>query len=194
MNGFSREALKWARTIHIYISMIGFLMFLFFAGTGIVLNHDSFGWDIGRTSEAQVSLPGNVVFAGDQAAVVKALRLAAAVTLPLAQYNAQPDDIEATFAGPGKRTQALIDRRNGIARITVEDRGPAGVLADLHKGAASGKAWKVIMDGVSVLLGVSSLTGLVMILALPKRRRWGIFAAAAGTVGSVVGWWIWVPR
>jgi hypothetical protein len=192
MSSWSREALKLARNIHIYVSLLGFLMFLFFAGTGILLNHDSFGMDVARTSERQVTLP--LASAGNRDALVHSLRTAAGIALPLTQYNAQADDIEATFTGPGKRVQALIDRKSGAVRITEEDRGLAGRLADLHKGAAAGGVWRAILDGVSILLGVSSLSGIVMLIGLPKRRRMGLLLAAAGTVTAVVGWLVWVPK
>lgn len=194
MSTWTRDTLKWARNIHIYVSLIGFLMFLFFAGTGILLNHDSFGMDVARTSEREATLPVALARAAEKDAVVQSLRAVAAVTLPLTQYNAQPDDIEVTFTGPGRRIQALVDRKTGAVRITDENRGLAGQLADLHKGAASGAVWKAILDGVSILLGVSSLSGIVMLIALPKRRRTGLLLAAAGTVTAVVTWLIWVPK
>ncbi len=190
----TRGALKLARTVHIYISLLGFLMFLFFAVTGVMLNHDSFGWDVSRSNEFTVWLPHDVARNGDERAVVQALRAATGISLGLSQYSAQAGDIEATFAGPGKRTQAVIEKRSGVARVTVEDRGATAMLGDLHKGAASGAVWKAILDAASVLLGISSLTGLVMILGLPKRRRLGILAAVAGTAACVAGWLIWVPR
>ncbi len=40
-----REVARWGLTLHIYISMTGFLLVLFFAVTGLTLNHDNFGLD-----------------------------------------------------------------------------------------------------------------------------------------------------
>jgi hypothetical protein len=36
-----RVLLKWARTLHVYLTMFGFMLLLFFAVTGFMLNHES---------------------------------------------------------------------------------------------------------------------------------------------------------
>jgi hypothetical protein len=194
MSELSRGMFKWARTLHIYISLVGLLMFLFFAVTGIALNHDSFGFDKPQAITSRVQLPLAVVKNGDQEAISKSLREAAHVHMPVSQYSAQPDEIDIAFAGPGKRVQAVIHPADGTADVTVESRGLAGILADLHKGAESGAVWRAVLDVISVMLGFSSLTGLIMLLALPKRQRLGLLAATAGTVVIVLIYVAWVPR
>jgi hypothetical protein len=194
MSDLSREIFKWARTFHIYISLLGFLMFLFFAVTGIALNHDSFGFDKPQATTTQVKLPLAVLKTGDQNAIASSLRDAANIRMPVSQYSAQPDEIDVAFAGPGKRVQAVINPSDGTANLTIESRGLAGILADLHKGAESGAVWRSILDAISVLLGLSSLTGLIMLLTLPKRQRLGLIAATAGTIAVLLIYAIWVPR
>jgi hypothetical protein len=194
MSDLSRGILKWARTLHIYISLLGFLMFLFFAVTGITLNHDSFGFDKPQSTTVQVRVPVAVVRAGDRDAIVKSLQEAAKVRMPVSQFSAQTDEIDVALAGPGKRVQAVIHPADGTTDVTIESRGIAGLLADLHKGAESGPVWRAILDGISVMLGFSSLTGLIMLLALPKRQRLGLLAAVAGTVVIILIYVVWVPR
>ncbi len=90
--------------------------------------------------------------------------------------------------------QAVIHAADGTADVTYESRGVAGLLADLHKGAESGPMWRATLDTISVMLGFSSLTGIIMLLALPKRQRLGLLAATAGTVIIVLIYVVWVPR
>ncbi len=194
MSDLSRGIFKWARTLHIYVSLLGFLMFLFFAVTGIALNHDSFGFDRVQSTTAQVKVPLAVVQTGDQGAIVNGLRAAAGVHMPVSQYSAEAGEINVAFAGPGKRVQAVIHAADGTADVTYESRGWAGLLADLHKGAESGATWRAVLDIISAMLGFSSLTGIIMLLALPKRQRLGLLAATAGTVFIVLIYVIWVPR
>ena len=171
MTHLTREALKWARTLHIYFSLLGLLMFVFFALTGIMLTHDSFGLDQVRSSMIQTTLPPAITTTGDQAAVVRHLRSSSGINLPVTAYTADPDQIEATFAGPGKRVQAHINREDGSTELVFESRGIIGIIADLHKGAETGWIWRVIMDVVSVWLVLSTISGFFMLLLLPKRRR-----------------------
>jgi hypothetical protein len=194
MSTFTRETARWARTLHIYISLVGFLMFGFFAVTGILLNHDSFGFDQTNSTQKKISLPVEIARVGDQAAVAAALQDALGMRLSVTQYNARPDEIDATMAGPGQRAQVAIHRQDGAAEVTLESRGMAGRLADLHKGAESGGVWRAVLDAVSVLLAVSSLTGLIIVMSLPRRRKWGLFAASAGTVAAGLAYLIWVPK
>jgi uncharacterized protein len=194
MSDLSRGVFKWARTLHIYVSLLGFLMFLFFAVTGITLNHDSFGFDKVQSTTAQVKLPLAVVRTSDQGTIVNGLREAANVHMPVSQYSAQGDEINVAFAGPGKRVQVVIHAADGTADVTYESRGWAGLLADLHKGAESGPMWRAFLDTISAMLGFSSLTGIIMLLALPKRQRMGLLAATAGTVIIILIYVVWVPR
>jgi hypothetical protein len=194
VSDLSRGILKWARTLHIYISLLGFLMFLFFAITGIALNHDSFGFDKVQSTTVQVKLPVAVVRGGEQDAIVKSLREAASLHMPVSEFSAQADEIDVAFAGPGKRVQAVIHPSDGTADVTVKSRGLAGMLADLHKGAESGAAWRTILDAISVMLAFSSITGFLMLLTLPKRQRLGLLAATSGTVIVILIYLVWVPR
>src|SRR6478672_405113 len=40
MNQAHRQALRWARTLHVYLTLFGFVLLLFFAVTGFMLNHE----------------------------------------------------------------------------------------------------------------------------------------------------------
>ncbi len=194
MSQLTRKAVKLARTIHIYVSLVGFLMFGFFAVTGILLNHESFGWDQMSTASSRSKIDAAIARDGAQEGVVTALRAVIHTSLPATRYNAKGEDIEVTFNGPGQHTQALVNRASGEVELTVETRGWAGALADLHKGAETGAVWKFILDFVSVLLVVSSITGLIILLSLPNRRGLGLFATAAGTVATLVAYLLWVPK
>jgi hypothetical protein len=189
-----REAAKWARTLHIYFSLLGLSGFLFFALTGIMLTHDSFGLDQMTAETKQISLLKDVAKHGDQTKIVNLLRSSATITLPLVNYAEDSDQIEATFAGPGRRTQARISRDDGSTELVLESRGWIGIIADLHKGAETGWIWRFIMDVVSAWLILSTITGLWMLMTLPKRRVLGLILATAATVASALAYGFIVPR
>jgi hypothetical protein len=194
MSAFTRETVKWARTLHVYFSLLGLLMFLFFAATGIFLTHDSFGLDQVQSTMSQITLPSGVANKGDQAAVVAQLRSAAGISLPVTNYSPDTDQIEITFAGPGKRTQARINRTDGSTELVFESRGWVGIIDDLHKGAETGWIWRGVMDVVSVWLVLSTITGFLMLLSLPRRRRLGLIFASLATVAVAVAYIFYVPR
>jgi hypothetical protein len=191
---FKREALKWARTLHIYLSLSAFAMFLFFAVTGVMLVHDSFGLDQVKTSTAEHTFSRAIASSRDQQALVDAIRSAFAIHLPITQFTDGDDQIEVSFAGPARRAQVIIRRDDGSAEATFDTRGLVGVIADLHKGAETGWVWRGLLDIVSVWIGLSSLTGLIMLLALPKRRRLGVIVAVFGAIFALAAYAVYVPR
>ena len=194
MTPIVRNASKWVRTIHIYLSLPGLLLFAFFAGTGILLNHDFYGLDQVHTSSRTNRLEPDVIRHGAQDAVVKCLRSSFGISLPVTSYRPGSSDIDVTFSAPGERIHVLIDRENGTAEESVESRGLAGKMADLHKGAASGAAWRAVMDITCFYLLVSAISGTLLMLSLPKRRQMGFFAILAGVVAATFVYLVWVPR
>lgn len=178
MSAWTREAVKLARTLHIYISLLGFLLFVFFGVTGVLLNHDSFGLD--RVQRTVTAFRLTVAPGASRSAVIEQVREIHRIRLPATQASGTADDFEVTFAGPGRRVQVSL--RRGEGEITTESRGWAGVINDLHKGADSGQWWRWVLDASSVLLAASSVTGVILLLSLPKRRAWGLVALAAGSV------------
>ncbi len=194
MLDWKREILKWSRTIHIYLSLSAFFMFLFFAITGVMLTHDSFGMDQMVATNGTGKIAADVAMKGDPVAVEAAVRAAFHITVPLANFNPADDEIEITFAGPARRAQVFIDRDSGESQTTFEDRGFVGLMADLHKGAETGWAWRALLDVVSVWIALSSITGVIMLLAMPKRRALGLIFGVLGGIITIALYAIYVPR
>jgi len=169
-------------------------MLLFFAVTGVMLTHDSFGLDQVETTSAQSKLAAEVARAGEQDAVVAAARAAFDIRLPLTNFNPGDQEIELAFAGPSRRAQIFVRRETGEAEASFESRGFVGLMADLHKGAETGWAWRGLLDVVSVWIALSSITGLIMLLQLPKRKALGLLITVLGTVLTLAIYVIYVPR
>ncbi len=54
--------------------------------------------------------------------------------------------------------------------------------------------WKWIIDLTAVLLTISSLTGIVTLISLPRRRKLGLAAGLTGAVALAVIYFVWVPK
>jgi hypothetical protein len=55
MSPFYRWAVKWARTVHLYLSLVGLGLLLFFAATGFTLNHED--WFLPPVEERTATAP-----------------------------------------------------------------------------------------------------------------------------------------
>ncbi len=82
---------------------------------------------------------------------------------------------------PGAEAGLASARPDAPPGPPAAPRGVLTKLMNLHKGAGVGTGWKLAIDATAVLLFVGSVTGLVLLLSLPHRRRLGLIAAGIGT-------------
>ena len=58
--------------------------------------------------------------------------------------------------------------------------GLVAVINDLHKGRDTGKTWSLVIDASAIFMTVVSLTGLLLLLFLKKRRTSGLLWTLIG--------------
>jgi uncharacterized protein len=184
MENSKRTFATWIRWLHIYLSMFSFAALLFFAVTGITLNHMS--WFDGQQKVEHVngSLPVNWVQTDsvhiNKLMVVERLRQVHQIKYSLSDFSIQDTECSVSFKGPGYNADGFIDRTSGKYELTITKSGLIAVMNDLHKGRDTGTTWLWLIDVSALLMIVVSLTGFLMIFFLKKRRLNGLLVAAAG--------------
>jgi uncharacterized protein len=189
-----RSVSRWALTLHIYVSMAGFLLLFLFSLTGLTLNHGDFGWSEPRLVKRTLLLPQALVDRPSEAALAAYARDTLGIRAPVKSYREYPDEIELLFAGPGSRAQVQVTREDRTARVEIETRGLLAVIGDLHKGRDSGRVWSWVIDFTAVLFMFTALTGMITLASLRARRRTGFLLGALGVVLTLLVYWLWVPR
>jgi hypothetical protein len=185
---------KWSRTIHIYISMLGLLAVIFFSVTGIMLNHpDWFGFATPRVDKREGAIPEAMVKEPDKLAIVEKLRKDFSATGAMDSFDIEDDALSISFKSPGRHTDAVIQRADGHAEVTLESYGLNGRLADLHRGTDAGPAWRFIIDSTAIVLLITCFTGLLLWCLVPKWRPLGLAALAVCVVGCLVVYYMVVP-
>ena len=172
------SALRW---LHIYTSMISLLIVLFFAGTGVTLNHPD--WLANeRMEEVSGTLPATWKTAKgiDWLVVDEALRNANGVHGTVADRREDDREASLTFRAPGYSADAFINVQNGTYRLTTSYQGMLGVVNDLHRGRDAGNAWGWLIDVAGIFLVLLSLTGLGLLFYLRKVRFSALLTMAAG--------------
>jgi len=188
---------KVSRWLHIYGSMFSLSIVLFFAVTGITLNHQD--WFAGRevTSTRQGSLDASWLHRPDgdvdRLLVVERLRASEGIVGAVADFRTDDETAEVAFKGPGYSADIMIDRATGRFEITEIRMGIAAIVNDLHKGRDTGPVWKTVIDIAAGLLVVIALTGLVLLYFAHKYRVAGALLIAAGTGISYVFYTAFVP-
>ena len=174
--------------------MFSFAVLLFFAVTGLTLNHAEWFNGQERTSQLKGNVDTRWVAQDvDKLEIVEYLRRTHHITGALHDFRVDDTQCSVSFKGPGYAADASIDRVTGAYDLTETRMGFWAVINDLHKGRDSGKVWAAIIDICAVLMTLVSLTGFVLIFFLLKRRSSGLLIFAAGIVVFMVAWWKWVP-
>lgn len=171
--------------------MGSFSILLFFAVTGITLNHQEwFNGDpkvarfTGTIEPVQLASysPGNGQPPSANDPVVAKLRSAHGIKAALKDFRVDDEQIGVSFKGPGYAADAFIDRKTGAYDMTESRMGFVAVINDLHKGRDSGNAWSQIIDASAILMVLVSLTGLILIFFLHKRLMLGLAVLGVGTL------------
>lgn len=275
-----RWLLKWARTLHVYLTMFGFMLILFFSVTGFMLNHENWflptqtvsgvipkeylsdpedreaiyaslrgdfgvpldlevvdfvkevdsirihfkgsdGWaeaviqrEDGSTtvthntdsqSRERISIvegimPADLLVPDDRSKelpIVEKLRKdfgARGEVNGAPKYEKESESFSVIFKAPGYLATATIRASDGYTKVTHQSRGINGILLDLHRGKDSGAHWSVVIDAVSILFVVVSITGIILWSSLRGRAQHGFAVLVIGLVLSLIVYFLWVPR
>lgn len=182
-----RDTGYWSRWLHIYLSMFSFAALLFFAVTGITLNHPEWFNGLHEVKMLDGSLHKEWVSGHDTGSVrkneiIEYLRNKYNIRARLADFRIDEYECSVSFNGPGFSADGFIDRSDGSYDLTITEAGVVGVLNDLHKGRDSGRLWALVIDISAVLMVLVSLTGFIMIFFIIKRRIKGLWLAVVGAV------------
>lgn len=178
-----RLLIKWARTVHIYATLSGLLLILFFALTGFMLNHDTwFSLNEPVVRAASASVPAGLLGGPDKLAIVEHLRGHCGAGGLMNAFDVEEGFLKVVFKSPGRHTEATINRHTGVTELVYESRGLLGRLTDLHRGKESGPAWSLVIDCTCVLLFLVATTGLILWYSLRTRFHRGLAALTLGLV------------
>ena len=217
MSPFYRWVVKWARTVHLYLTLFCLGLLLFFAVTGFMLNHE--GWFVSptdTTTPCEVPAEWLVEPEEHELQIVELLRAKYGVVGSLGTVeeleedpdpsakkpllDVYPDEVRAVFKRPGRQVAVVLYREErevddrtlpvGAGEITVHSTGANGLLVDLHRGKDTSGPWHLVIDAVAVVYVVVAATGIVMWWSLKGRGRYGLWVALAGVVLSVAVVWV----
>jgi hypothetical protein len=205
-----------ARWLHIYLSMLGLFVLLFFSITGITLNHPDWftaggprqtrhtgmidtRWLGSRGPRAQHASsvdqdPASDPEAGvDRLAIVEHLRSTHKIHGALAEFTSDPHECVVLFKGPGYAADAFIDRASGRYQLAITRQPAVAFWNDLHKGRDTGPLWSLVIDAAALIMTLASLSGLVLLFYIRRRRVSGLLAGLAATLLVLLIIALWVP-
>jgi len=195
----ARKAINWkveiyrqSRAWHGYLSAFAFLALIFFAITGLLLNHPE--WT--TTDKEQPSKEATVTLvAADLARAkaaedpAKALGEAVGKATPLigAWQSGEVIDEEAQlrFEGPKGSSDVVVDLATGKAEVETKHARLIDTINELHRGKNASTAWKAIIDASAIVILLLSLIGYVLFFSLRFRLRTSLILTGVSLLGLV---------
>lgn len=181
-----------SRWLHIYLSMISFVIVLFFSATGLTLNHADYFQSKSTTTELKGYVNAAWVSSKDSSkidklSVVEFFRNQYKVKAAVSDFRIDESEISISFKSPGYEADAFINRVNGSFQLMITSQGFMGFVNDLHKGRDAGKTWLLLIDIAAILMVLISLTGLTLLLFIKRKRVAGIVLAV---IGLIIMYWM----
>jgi hypothetical protein len=177
MGGRAHPTYRMLRTWHGYLSAFAFLILIFFAATGILLNHPT--WSQAKPpilTQAYITLtPAQIASLKSDANYGAELQKIASARLKLEGrlINAQRDGDDLLIRLQGIRGGSLVtaDLATGKTRIDVDRQYALAILDELHRTERAGPVWQAFVDFTGILLIAVALLGYGLFLTLRFRLK-----------------------
>ncbi|MBP7140332.1 MAG: PepSY-associated TM helix domain-containing protein [Opitutaceae bacterium] len=165
---------------------------IFFAATGITLNHAASFTTKPRIVRTQAKLPAHLLsrISADTSGPTRSRQVVPPEVREWLRSEIDSDpgarrvewtgeEIYIDLPRPGGDGWLTIDRASGEIEKEVTTRGVIAWLNDLHKGRHTGSPWILFMDFFSVVSVVFCVTGLALLVVHARRRpmTWPVVVA-----------------
>jgi hypothetical protein len=194
------EIYRQSRLWHGYLSAFAFLALIFFAATGLILNHPEWFPTKAdpRPVERTLTLsPAELSAAQAAPDPAKALTTAVAAKIKLrGAYQSGElldDEAQIRLEGVTGSTDILVDLKSGKAEISMAHADLVTTINELHRGKNAGAVWKAIIDASAILVLALSLIGYVLFFSLRFRLRTSLILTGASLAVLFGAFWLFVP-
>ena len=186
---FYRQCRLW----HGYLSAFAFAALLFFAATGLLLNHP--GWfaaEEPRSAPVKLTLTSSQLqeLRNAQAPARMLTKIVAERTPVYGEYEdgeAEMGQISVRLRGARGSSDIRANIRDGSIIVVSERATTMGLLNALHRGEHAGAAWRTFIDVAAGILIALSLVGYAIFLSMiSKRLRTALFITGMSVLGMAM--------
>jgi len=181
------------RFVHVYVSMVAFVIIGFFGITGLLLNNPSWlGGDELVTTSVEGTLPETVRDGEDIEflLVSEFLRSEHNIGGEVTNFDQIGNEASINYTGPAFGASFRFDVVDLTYSGQITEEGFINAMRDLHTGSDTNVAWDWVIDISAGLLIVVSISGLGIQVLMRKRRQKALAWLVLGTVVVVVLGWL----
>jgi hypothetical protein len=184
---------RLCRLWHGYLSAMAFVWLLFFAITGILLNHPT--W-MAEAPLAPVQRPFQL--SPTELAPIKTAKEPGPALADLMRdrlglrgdvTNADKVGTQLFLRMRGARgsSDVQFDLQSGRGSASIENFSTATLFKELHRGEVTGAVWRALIDISGALLAATAILGLLIYFALRFRLRTALILIGVGLAAMVGG-------
>ena len=185
-----------ARWLHIYLSMISFAIVFFFAVTGLTLNHaDKFANQLhtvqekGKLNLSWINNTDTLKIA--KLEIVEYLRKNNSIKAAMSDFRIDDSQIGVSFKGPGYTADAFINRQTGSTILRKRARDLSASLT-IYIKVVIRERMVCIYRHFRNTFHVVSLSGMLLLLFIKRKRVSGFIVAACGLLLAYLIYMIWI--
>lgn len=190
-----RDFYRHSRYVHGWLSAFAFLVLMFFAGTGLLLNHPE--WFEAAPVEQTHTFP----LPAQLTQQIAALENPSEVILQhvrrqhplIGRYNSSEvmdGEVMIRLESPAGSTDIWVNTMDQQIEVTQKPATVVGMLNDLHRGKNVGEAWRWLIDVSAVIIMLLSVAGFVLFLTLKSRLITHVALTAISVVLLMLLMWL----
>jgi hypothetical protein len=194
------DLFRLVREWHGYLSAVAFVVLLFFAATGIVMNHP--GWTDNHLPDLIqrpfTLTPAEIVTIRSnpdpgQTLVKTAERHIGKLKGGFRDGQLDGDDAFVRLQGASSNTDLHGDLKTGKVEVTIVPAGRLDLLNNLHRGDRAGKLWQALVDASGILMILVSLLGYILFLSMRFRVKTALIITGTTIAALVAVFFLAVP-
>ena len=189
-----RDFYRHARYVHGWLSAFAFLSLVFFAATGLFLNHPDWFKNDAQEYSQTITLPAELLKQlksqeNPSTDVLKYIRQQHNLVGRFKSSEVMDNEVMIRLESPAGSSDVWLMLDTGEAEITQKSANTVSLLKELHRGKNTSVGWSWLIDIAAILILTLSIAGYILFLSIKTRLVTHLTLTAISI--ALLIWLIW---
>ncbi|ENX33623.1 hypothetical protein F889_02286 [Acinetobacter colistiniresistens] len=189
-----RDFYRHARYVHGWLSAFAFIVLIFFAATGLLLNNPDWLKSSKDEQTVKLTLPAAFVSAiqkqeNPSQSILDFVRDKQPLIGRYKSSEVMDGEVMIRLESPAGSTDVWVLMDEGQVEITQKPASTVSLLNDLHRGKNVGAIWHWLIDISAIIIILLSLAGYILFLTIKTRLIQHVLLTAASLLTIILFMW-----
>ena len=189
-----RDFYRHARYVHGWLSAFAFIILLFFAATGLLLNHPEWFKSDQQEQSFKLTLPSTLLHSiqdqeNPSQPILDYVRQQHGLIGRYKSSEVLDGEVMIRLESPAGSTDVWVLLDNGETEITSKPASTVSLLNDLHRGKNVETAWSWLIDISVIIILLLSLAGYILFLTIKTRLVTNLILTALSLFAIILLMW-----